>query len=137
MTKLKYYISGPISGYPDGNKDSFYTTHKKLEEISIRTGVNLQIVNPHDLDLVAAPPVDLNPDAHWIWCMRRDIKALCDCDAVVLLPGWELSRGARMEVWTAHKFGMPFFRIFDNGLVEEFISIDDPEIVPLVHSINW
>lgn len=137
MTRLKYYISGPITGIENYNKEAF---DKAAEAVRKHSCIKHQFVavNPHDLDLVDHWPTDLQHDELWVWCMKRDIKYLCDCDAVVLLPGWELSRGARMEVYVASKFGLPFFRIHaDGGLVEQFISIDDPEITPLIHSSNW
>lgn len=38
--------------------------------------------------------------------MRRDIAALMDCDTVATLPGWEHSKGAKLEVLIAEKLGM-------------------------------
>lgn len=29
--------------------------------------------------------------------MKEDIKALCDCDMIYLLPNWQDSKGAKME----------------------------------------
>jgi hypothetical protein len=45
-------------------------------------------INPHDLP---------HTSTEWHDCMRLDIKALCDCDGIVMLPGWIRSRGARIE----------------------------------------
>jgi hypothetical protein len=38
--------------------------------------------------------------------MRADIKALCDCDGLALLPGWQHSNGAHVELNLAHRLGM-------------------------------
>lgn len=53
-------------------------------------------------------PAELNPDptASWHDCMRADIKALCGCDAISLLPGWEKSQGAHLELHVAHRIGL-------------------------------
>ena len=52
-------------------------------------------------------PAEINPDGGtWNDCMRRDIAALMDCDTVATLPGWEHSKGARLEVLIAERLGM-------------------------------
>jgi hypothetical protein len=53
-------------------------------------------------------PAEINPDpkAQWIDCMRADIPRLVTCDAIYLLPGWRLSRGARIEAHIARELGM-------------------------------
>jgi hypothetical protein len=38
--------------------------------------------------------------------MRRDIKALMDCDTVATLPGWQDSCGASLEVHIGKALGM-------------------------------
>lgn len=45
--------------------------------------------------------------------MRADIKALCDCDHVVVLPGWEKSRGATLEVFIATQLGMRVTTLYE------------------------
>jgi hypothetical protein len=42
--------------------------------------------------------------------MRLDIPALLESEAVVVLPGWEESRGASLEVWLALDLGMPIYQ---------------------------
>lgn len=86
------YVSGPMVGYPDLNRAAFNEAANKLQ----RAGFNT--LNPLDNGL----PGDLE----WSDYLRADIKMVCDATAIALLPGWEASRGARLEVATAHGLGM-------------------------------
>lgn len=91
MTKT-IYISGPMTGLPDLNFPAFHDAAQQLRRLGF------QVVNP----------AEINPDANMSWeqCMRADIKALCDCDTIALLDGWEASKGAHLEVHIGHRLGM-------------------------------
>lgn len=43
----------------------------------------------------------------WEQAMRRSIARMVQCDYVYLLPGWQRSRGARLEVFIAGEIGIP------------------------------
>lgn len=60
--------------------------------------LGFEVVNPADLNPV--------PDTGWHECMRNDLKALLDCDALALLDGWQRSAGAHLEMHVAHRVGM-------------------------------
>lgn len=91
--KIKAYISGPITGKPDGNKPAFAAAAKTLR------ADGWLVVNPHD--------VNAKHPGVWESHMRADIQALMKCDYVRLLPGWSRSRGARLEVAIANALGIP------------------------------
>lgn len=63
----------------------------------------------------AVNPVELNPcdSAAWADCMRKDIVALMGCDSIVMLPGWEKSRGATIEYRLAADLGMTAYTLAD------------------------
>lgn len=86
------YISGPMTGLPEHNFPAFNAAAATLRD------QGYQVTNP----------AEINPsgDKSWEACMRADIKALCDCDTIMLLPGWESSQGAHLEVHIAHRLGM-------------------------------
>lgn len=88
----RFYLSGPMSGYPEHNAPQFATAAKKLRERGY------EIVNPIEFDAA--------PDLAWSDYLRKDIRALMDCGGVITLPGWQESRGATLEVHIAHALGM-------------------------------
>lgn len=90
---MKIYISGPITGIENGNKEAF-----DFAETALRARGH-ETVNPHSL------PHD--HDKSWEAYMREDLRAMMDCDAVFALAGWSRSRGATVEVELAEVLGMP------------------------------
>lgn len=81
----KIYISGPISGMPDGNRAAFEAAAIALRE----RYPEVQIVNPCDNGLLH--------DSTWVEHMRANIKILVDCDAICMLPGWRDSAEGNTE----------------------------------------
>ncbi len=72
--------------------------------------VGASVVNPVDLceDLdVAFRGGRLSKEELWNACMRRCIAAVTTCDEMIYLPGFEMSRGARIENRLACDLGMP------------------------------
>lgn len=45
-------------------------------------------------------------DAHWTEHMRTDIGLLLECDCIYMLQGWELSKGAKLELDVASSCGI-------------------------------
>lgn len=92
MTMKHVYISGPMTGLPHLNFPAFHTAAAALRAMGYK------VTNP----------AELNPDpkADWRACMRTDIRALCECDGLVLLLGWGKSEGAHIELNLAHRLGM-------------------------------
>lgn len=88
---MKWYLSGPCSGYPGSNRRQFEIAADMLRERGYR------IINPLE---------DEEPGKTWAEYLRADIRALMDCRGVVVLPGWQESRGASLEVHIAHQLGM-------------------------------
>jgi hypothetical protein len=93
------YISGPMTGLPALNFPAFNAAAEQLRSMGF------DVVNP----------AEINPDSTMTWqaCMRTDIKALCDCDTLAMLPGWENSSGAHLEVHVAHRLGIMVKSIAD------------------------
>ena len=86
------YISGPMSGLPEHNFPAFH------EEAARLLALGYDVVNP----------ADLNPDPGMAWkdCLRVDLLELLGCDAIAMLPGWQKSEGAHLEMHVAHRVGI-------------------------------
>lgn len=89
--KGRIYLSGAITGNPNYKKE-FARAACRLRKNGCR------VVNP------AAYPVHKN----WTWedYMRRDIKFLMKCTAVVMVNDWKNSKGACLERHIAMELGM-------------------------------
>lgn len=89
---MRIYLSGPMTGLPEFNFPAFHAAAANLR------AQGFEVVSP----------AEIVPDLTTSWekCMRADIKALCDCDAIALLPGWEKSKGAHLELHIGHRLGL-------------------------------
>ena len=90
----RVYISGAIE-------------HYDLEERRAAFGRAEQLLGLHGLKAVNPMKNGLRPaEAHWREHMRRDIALLLECDAIFMLEGWELSKGAKLELDVASSCGL-------------------------------
>jgi len=83
------YISGPIRSKFDGNQKEFNRVAKELRE----QFPDDEVYNPWDNGN--------DPEIPWENYLKEDIKVLSQCDSLVLLDDWEISRGACLEVAVA------------------------------------
>lgn len=88
----KAYISLPISG-----QDTY----------EIRRNLRLGRNYLHAKAYTIVTPYDASPNANASYAehMGKDIQALLECDVVLMMPGWEDSRGCRCEKATAEIYG--------------------------------
>lgn len=89
----KVYISGPITGVKDYNRDAFCSAEKMLKEKEYLACNPLRlngIVGDNDEIIVTKE----NTREYYL---KRDVRCLVDCDFIYFLKGWENSRGAKFE----------------------------------------
>ncbi len=118
---MKLYLAGPMTGIPQFNFPAFYAAEKELREMGY------EVVNPAELD---PPEVQKaawdSPDGQltdggvaghtWAEFLARDVKAVAGCDGLVLLPGWQTSKGARLERFVAQLLGLPVYELVGRHL---------------------
>lgn len=88
------YIAGRMSGMPDLNYPMFHAAAANLRKLGYK------VESPAECEL---PPETTS----WQQFMRSGITQLMRCDAIVMLPGWEPSRGANAENAIAKMIDMP------------------------------
>jgi hypothetical protein len=103
----KYYLAGPMSGYPHFNFPAFDKAAAHLRELGYT------IVSPAELDRpevreASMASLDGNADGghpvgdSWGDFLSRDVKLVADeVSGIIALPGWQESRGARLEMFVA------------------------------------
>ena len=90
--KKRVYISGPMTGRPQYNRPAFFAMEKRLKALGF------SVLNP------AGWP----EQPTWEDYLRVDLAMLSRyADAIMLLDGWEHSRGARTEAAMARGLGLP------------------------------
>lgn len=104
------YISGPIFGYPDGNREAFNNAKTYLASLGCPDTVNPHDVPPAKHDGKCPNTYRGEGDPHDAACyMRGDLICLLCCDGIYLLDGWEKSRGATLEFAMAKAIGLDIY----------------------------
>lgn len=98
------YLSGPMSGLPELNYPTFHAAAHALRRIGYT------VVNPAEFE---TDTTGLDEAQAWRAYMQVDIKALVECDGIVMLPAWPESRGATLERSIAQGLGMRVMTLTD------------------------
>jgi len=100
---MKIYLSGPITGQEKLNAPLFRAVRLALESQRFDDAPTIA-VDPHDL----VPSTASHQDG-----MRLCLNELTmgDFDAILMLPGWEDSKGAMLEVAVAKAIGLKLFKL--------------------------
>lgn len=116
LMSKRYYLCGPMTGYPEHNVPAF-----KAAELTLRAK-NFDIEMPIDI---------YNQKEGWQWgdYLAEDIRLITTkCMGMVLLPEWDRSRGAKLEIaaglMQVLKYPEFEFRFYKNGDVSDPIHPD-------------
>lgn len=119
---MKVYLAGPMTGRPQFNFPAFDAAAAELRERGIEVVSPAEMDSPEVREAALASP-DGAPDSapgEWADFLARDIQMVCDpsVEAVVVLPGWEASKGATFETDVARRLGKPVLAYPDLEPVE-------------------
>lgn len=129
---MKIYIAGPMSGHPAFNIPAFdeaaaYLRTQGFEVIS-PAEVDGETTRSVLLQSESGDHTDLPPsDGGWSAYLARDFMILADdgIDAIVRLPGWETSRGARLECLMGAELGIALHDYVDYDPILGFPGDDE------------
>lgn len=100
---MKVYVAGPMRGIPNYNLGAFDAARHRL------TNAGHQVFCP--ALLVRAMPYGMQPAAECnraelTHVIQTDLACLYAADAIALLPGWQASKGATVELALAQFLGL-------------------------------
>lgn len=142
MTRI--YIAGPMSGLPHFNFPAFYAVAEALR------AQGHDVVSPAELDDAEDAEMAKNsPDGSlgsvkktWGDFLARDVKLLADggITAIAFLPGWEKSKGAKLEAFVGVLGKLDFFAVeYTEGTINndagEPVSYTQTTIAP--RDLGW
>lgn len=103
------YIAGPMTGRPELNYPAFNAVEAALR------AMNYRVENP-------AVNANYAPEgADYAWFIRAGLLQLLRCRSIVLLDGWEESRGATLEHLVAEAMGLPQYEWKDVEWVAQVV----------------
>jgi len=123
---LKVYIAGPMTGITQFNFPLFDQVAAELRALEF------EVVSPAELDDPASREAALqsewgDPEEYrrltgltWADFLSRDVKLIADgrFTSIICLPGWEKSRGARLETFVGHLNNIIIFEYVDGQITE-------------------
>lgn len=133
---LVIYVAGPMTGRPQFNVPAFHRQATRLR------GAGYTVVSPTELDdpafqawlMSCKTGRETYPSGEtWGDFLARDVKVIADrIDAICVLPEWEKSRGAKLEVFVGLLSGKPI--LMDKNYAEStdqvaLIELDRTDVI--------
>lgn len=109
---VKLYLSGPMSNQPDNNVREFAVHARNLRL------KKFEVWNPAETEINVGQP--------WAHCLKNDIQHLLQCDGIAVMDGWQMSKGAKLEVYVALAVGMPVYDAATGHKI--YLCSDEPYI---------
>lgn len=103
------YLAGKMRGKPYYNFPAFDLKQRELESLGHRVISPANLDRAYGFDPFKGDSAEAGSEFDMRAAVRRDVEALLQCDALVLLPEWETSVGATGEVAIAKWVGIQVY----------------------------
>lgn len=122
---MRLYIAGPMTGIPQFNFPAFDAMAARLRSANYTPVSPAELDSPSDRAAALASPdgsmLSYGKGSKKTWgdFLARDVKLITDggIEGVVVLKGWQASRGARLETFVANGIhGLPVYTLGAYGL---------------------
>jgi nucleoside 2-deoxyribosyltransferase len=132
------YLAGKMAGVEDWNHPLFNAVAALLR------GQGFEVINPAEMDAVEElDPAEVDQASLEVsakgraYFMNRDLPYVLACDAIALLPEWETSTGANIELLTALVSGKEVWEFFEDDEVGLALAYSDarPDLFAIVNHI--
>lgn len=122
---MKIYLAGPMTGYKDFNFPAFMAAAQMLRDLGHT------VFNPAERDLERDGPEfskSETGDVHEAEAKGFDRRVaimddltyiIQEAEAIALLPGWQASKGANAELWTARFLDLEILQLMPAEDVEQ------------------
>lgn len=129
----RLYVAGPMTNIPQFNFPAFDAAAEALRAAGFEVVSPAELDDPDDRERAMASP-DGAP-LHYTYgkthadFLARDLKIIADgIDAIVVLPGWAKSTGARIETFIGFAYGKPILKM---RMVGDSVSLDKVGLLEL------
>lgn len=120
--KKAIFLSGPMTGYQDYNFKHFNEVAAKLEKCG------LKVVNPVDIcKKYKQEEVVKHKEVFDAMIAEQQKREREDCSAILLLDGWKLSLGVRLELKTALELD---FDIYTEEDIPDLCGVEEEKSAP-------
>lgn len=151
---MKLYLAGPMRNYENFNFQAFEDGMRYLEwQVD-------EVVSPHEIDMAEGyvtakfdwvllnnyetdkfqrrfSSVELTDTFDIETVLRRDIREITSCDAIVFLPGSDNSEGARHEAFVAQVCGLQFYEVVPWVFFDETSHSDQMKLGAEIQAEYW
>lgn len=121
----RVYISGPMSGHPEHNYPAF------RQAAAVLRAKGYAVISPAETG-----GVDLTK--HWSNYIKTDLMLIMSCvDVIAVLPGWQDSRGAMLEVALATFLEIPICDYESGGPLSSKVALKidlTPTVTPTMET---
>jgi hypothetical protein len=113
---MRYYLCGPMSGLPEFGYDRFEKAAKFLRELG------LDVVSPHEIEHHETKRTRGKTKEYKDYLVAG-IVSMLGCNAIILLPGWSDSFGAKQELELALACRHKVFYFFERDDKWELLEV--------------